>query len=88
MRLVLTLNDGKSVVCEDVEDLFFCARQPETLKGPTDQPVTELRTRSWSWTTPAGNREILKELRQAVAELEERERAAQRQPQEPAGGSR
>lgn len=79
MRLTLERDDGRKEVFQDVVDLYLAVRQlePVTTKG-----VIERHPRCYGKSYGSNVRELVKELRQGLVELEEHlahERAAYRQ---------
>jgi transcriptional regulator with AAA-type ATPase domain len=69
MRIIIEHDDGKRETFQDVTDAFLAARQLRPMQGEEGDLALLPHLQSWSW----GNnvRELLKELRQAVVELED-----------------
>ena len=68
MKIIVEHDDGKREVYQDVTDAFLAARQLKPMQGKVGDFVLLPDVRSWSWGSNV--RELLKELRQAVVELE------------------
>jgi transcriptional regulator with PAS, ATPase and Fis domain len=68
MKITIEHNDGKETVFEQATDLYVCVRLLESAQEEDGRPLVLPETRSFSW---GGNvRELVKELRQSVVELE------------------
>lgn len=70
MKIIVEHDDGQREIFQDVTDAFLAARQYKPMAARENAPnlVMVPDVRSWSWG--ANIRELLKELRQAVVELE------------------
>jgi len=68
MKLTIEHDDGKTEVFQDITDLYIATRQTKPMSGRGGLAFT-WETTSHSW---GGNlRELLKEVRQSVVELED-----------------
>ena len=70
MKIIIEHDNGTRETFQDVTDAFLAARQYKPMAMREERPglVMVPDVRSWSWG--ANIRELLKELRQSVVELE------------------
>lgn len=69
MKITVQHDDGKVEVFQNITDAYLCVRQLDPVK-PRDGDIAMLpQTRGYSW---GGNvRELVKEITQAIVELQE-----------------
>ena len=78
MRITIELDDGTSQILPEVTDAYVSVRFPEVLQNG-EALANVMQTKSYSWGSDI--REIVKEVRQSLVELEEQlamQRAVQR----------
>lgn len=68
MKITIEFDDGTTKVFSDVTEAYVSVRLPEMLQKGEDF-VTVLQAKSFSWGDDV--REIVKEVRQSIVELDE-----------------
>ena len=69
MKIVVTDDDEKTTVYQNVSDLFIAVRYEYPMATPAKKPVIHTLTASHSWGSNI--RELVKEVTQALSELQD-----------------
>lgn len=69
MKITIDLDDGKKQVFQNVTDAYLAVRQLEPMQNKKGKSALLPETRSFSWG--ANLRELVKEIRQSIVELDD-----------------
>lgn len=68
MKIIVETADKKKIVYQNVTDAYLVVRQAGSFKGLKGDIITGIETKSWSWGSNI--RELTKEIRQSLFELQ------------------